>query len=184
MSRCVSPWSQRVRMKEARVVSPNGRVSLTLLGNAERLTFTVALEATPVLDASTIVMHVDGYDLSAGVVLGQVERYEIDERYPWYGAHSIAVNRCNGARLSLQHDLSFIDYVLEVRVFDDGVAFRHVVPGDDTVSRVPDEYTVFVIPTGSTVWHHDLGGHYEADYDRGDVSAVRPGDESFASSAA
>lgn len=167
--------SQRVRMEEIRVTSPNDRVNLTILPNAERLTLTVDSGETTVLDASTIVMKLDGYDLSAGVALGEVEKYRIDETYPWYGANGIAVNRCNGTRISLQHDLSLIDYVLDVRAFDDGVAFRHVIPGDETESRVPDEYTAFVIPSGSTVWYHDLGGHYEADYDKDDISDVRPG---------
>ena len=46
-----------------------------------------------------------------------------------------------------------------VRVFDDGIAFRCVVPGEG--SRVPDEATAFVLPAGATVWYHDLHGHYE-----------------------
>ncbi len=121
--------SQRVRMEQVQVAGPDGNVKLTVLPNAERLTFTVTLGSTTVLDPSTIVMNLDGYDLSSGVVLGDVERYEINETYPWHGAHSTAVNQCNGARISLKNDLSFIDYVLEIRVFNDGAAFRHVIPG-------------------------------------------------------
>jgi alpha-glucosidase len=71
--------------------------------------------------------------------------------------------------------LSFIDYVLEIRVFNDGAAFRHIIPGVENTSRVPDEYTAFVIPEGATVWYHDLGGHYEAAYKKNDISNVRPG---------
>ncbi|UCC98807.1 MAG: glycoside hydrolase family 97 N-terminal domain-containing protein [Phycisphaerales bacterium] len=167
--------SQRVRMGQIQVTSPNGNVRLTMLPNAERLTFTVSLGGKPVLDSSTIVMKVDGYDLSSGVVLGEVERYEINEQYPWQGKHSRALNHCSGARISLEHDLSFIDYVLEVRVFDDGAAFRHVIPGNEGTSRVPDEYTTFVLPVGSTVWSHGLGGHYEAPYKKRDVSEIEAG---------
>lgn len=167
--------SERVRMERIEVASPNGKVKLTLLPNAERLTFTVTRGETTVIEPSTIVMKLDGYDLSSGVVLGNVERYEIDETYPWHGVHSTAVNRCNGARVSLQHDLSFTDYVLEVRVFDNGAAFRHVIAGGEGDSRVPDEYTTFVVPAGSTVWHHDLGGHYEAAYDKSEVSQIPAG---------
>ena len=167
--------SQRVRMEQVQAAGPDGKVKLTVLANAERLTFTVTLGDTTVLGPSTIVMNVDGYDLSTGVVLGDVERYEINESYPWHGAKSIAVNHCNGARISLQNDLSFIDYVLEIRVFNDGAAFRHIIPGDEEAFRVPDEYTAFVIPEGSTVWYHDLGGHYEAAYKKNDISDVRPG---------
>ena len=167
--------SQRVRMEQVQVVSPGGSVKLTILPNAERLTFTVTSGRATVLEPSTIVMQVDGYDLSSGVVFDRVERYEIDETYPWHGAHNTAVNRCNGARIYLQHDLSFIDYVLEVRVFDDGAALRHVIGGGDGVWRVPDEHTTLVVPAGATVWYHDLGGHYEAAYQKKDIADVPPG---------
>ena len=167
--------SQRVKMEQVQVVSPDGNVKLTVLPNAERLSFTVTLADTVVIDPSTIVMNLDGYDLSAGVVLGNVERYEIDETYPWHGAHDTAVNKCNGAKIFLQHDLSFTDYILEVRIFNDGAAFRHVIGGDEGVSHVPDEYTTFVIPAGSMVWYHDLGGHYEAAYNNKDISDVPAG---------
>lgn len=167
--------SQRVRMQKVEVTSPNGKVTLRIAPNAERLTFAVALGDVTVLEPSTMVMKVDGYDLSSGVVFGGIERYEIDETYPWHGAHSRALNRCNGARVALEHDLSFIDYVLEVRVFDDGVAFRHIVPGAEAATRVPDEYTTFVLPLGSTLWYHDLGGHYEAAYKEDDIAEVGPG---------
>lgn len=167
--------SQRVRMEQVRVAGPNGNVALTILPNAERLSFTVTLGNTTVIEQSTIVMNLDGYDLSSGVVFGNVDRYELDETYPWHGAHNTAVNKCNGVKISLQHDLSFIDYTLQVQAFDDGVAFRHVIGGDENVSRVPDEYTTFVIPAGSTVWYHDLGGHYEAAYKKNDISDVPSG---------
>ena len=167
--------SQRVRMEQVQVASPDGEVKFTVLANAERLTFTVRLGDTTVLGPSTIVMNLDGYDLSTGVVLGDVERYEINETYPWHGAKSTAVNSCNGARISLKNDLSFIDYVLEVRVFNDGAAFRHIIGGDEKASRVPDEYTAFVIPEGATVWYHDLGGHYEAAYKKNRICDVPPG---------
>ena len=167
--------SQRVRMEQVQIAGPDGNVKLTVLPNAERLTFTVTLGNTTVLDPSTIVMNLDGYDLSSGVVFGSVDSYEVNETYPWHGAHSTAVNHCNGARISLQNDLSFIDYILEIRVFDDGAAFRHIIPGDEGASRVPDEYTTFVIPAGSTVWYHDLDGHYEAAYEKDDIYDVSPG---------
>jgi alpha-glucosidase len=167
--------SQRVKMQEVQVVSPDGNVKWTVGPNAERLTFTVTLGGKTVIEPSTLVMKVDDYDLSSGVVFDRAERYEINETYPWHGAHSTAVNRCNGARILLRHDLSFIDYVLEVRVFNDGAAFRHVIPGEDGVSRTPDEYTTFVIPAGSTVWHHDLSGHYESAYNKSDISEIRAG---------
>lgn len=169
--------SQRVHMEEVQVVSPDGNVKLTILPNAERLTFTVTAANTTVIEPSPIVMKLDGYDLSSGAVFNGVERYQVNETYPWYGARSKAVNQCNGAKISLTHDLSFIDYALEIRAFNDGVAFRHVIRGEENASRVPDEYSTFVMPSRSTVWYGGLaGGHYETEYIKKDVADVEPGE--------
>jgi alpha-glucosidase len=172
--RSQSRRSQRVRMEQIEVASPNGNVRLVLEPNAERLTYTVKIGDTTVVESSVLRIVVDGYDLPSGVVLGNVETYDIDEKYPWHGAHSTAVNKCRGARIALSHDLSMTEYTLEVRAFNDGVAYRIIVPGDDAASRVVDEYSNFVLPVGTIVWFHDLDGHYEAAYEQkaiGDVAA-------------
>src|SRR5437867_7465330 len=119
--------SQRVHMQEVQVASPDGKIKFRILPNAERLTFTVSMGNATVIEPSPIVMKLDGYDLSSGVVFDNAERYELNDTYPWYGAHSTAVNQCNGVKISLTHDLSFTNYTLEVRIFNDGVAFRHVI---------------------------------------------------------
>jgi alpha-glucosidase len=164
-------------MQEVQVASPDGKIKFTILPNAERLTFTVTMGNTVVIEPSPIVMKLDGYDLSSGVVFDNLERYSIDESYPWYGAHSTAVNRYNGVKISLTHDLSFISYTLEIRVFDDGIAFRHVIPGDGDTVRTPDEYSAFVIPDGSILWYGGLAdGHYEAEFVKKNISEVHAGE--------
>jgi len=168
--------SQRVvLMKEVQVASPDGKVKFTVGSNPERLTYTVTLENTTVIEPSRFDMKMDGYELSSGVVFNNLEVYDINETYPWHGAHSTAVNRCNGAKISLTHDLSMTPYVLEIRAFNDGIAYRHIIAGDANAVRVPDEYSNFIIPTGSTVWFHDLDGHYEAAYNKQDISEVKAG---------
>ena len=166
--------SQRVKMQEVQVASPDGKVKLTILPDAGRLTYTVTFGDVIVIEPSSLVMSLDGYDLSSGVVFSNVQRYEVSETYPWYGVHSTATNRGNGARISLQNDLTLINFTLEVRAFNDGVAYRHIVPGEESASRVPDEYSSFVIPPGSTVWYAGLeDGHYEDSYSKKDISEVR-----------
>jgi alpha-glucosidase len=168
--------SQRLSMPQIEVASPDGRVKFTLLKNAERLTFTVALENTTVIDPSPMVLTLDGYDLSSGVVLGGDARDEVKESYPWSGVRSTAVSHSNRASLSLTNDLTSTVYTLEVRAFNDGVAFRYLIPGDPAVSRVPDEASTFNLPAGSIVWYAGMEGHYEAPYLREDVAAVQAGE--------
>lgn len=168
--------SQRVvPMKEVQVAGPDGRIKFTLLSNAERLSYAVTIEGIPVIEPSPLDMRLDGYLLSSGVTFGGLDSYAIDETYPWHGAHSTAVNRCNGARVSLVHDLSMVPYVLEIRAFNDGVAYRHVIAGDAREVRVPDEYSDFILPAGSTVWFHGMDGHYEAEYQRKEISRIAAG---------
>jgi len=167
--------SQRVRMEEAKVTSPDGRVHFTLLPNAERLSYTVGTDSATVIAPSTLSLTLDGYDLASGVIFSNVVRSSVNETFPWHGAHSTATNHCNIATLSLAHDLSFTPYTLEVRAFNDGVAYRFIVPEAENVSRVVDEHSDFVLPNGTTVWFHDLDGHYEAAYGQKDISAVKAG---------
>ncbi len=168
--------AQRVQMERIEVAGPDGTVRIAILPNAERLTYEVTLGRATLVEPSPLRMLVDGMDLSAGVGLRGVERYEVDETYPWHGARSVAVHRGNGIRIELEHDLSFLNYTLELRAYGDGVAFRHVIPGDEGESRVPEELTSFILPAGATVWYHDLGNHYESPYERRDASEVGAGE--------
>ena len=167
--------SQRVRMEEIKVTSPDGKVQFTLLQNAERLSYTVTMGGATVIAPSTLSLTVDGYDLASGVIFNNATRATVHETFPGHGAHSTATNHCHTATLSLGHDLSFTTYMLEIRAFNDGVAYRFIVPGAENVSRVPDEFSNFVLPTGTTVWFHDLDGHYEAAYEKHDIAAVQAG---------
>lgn len=143
--------------------------------NPERLTFSIALGDSIVVEPSSIRLIVDGLDFGSGVVFEKIERSEISETYPWVGAHSTAKNRCNVATISFQHDLSATPLRLEVRVFDDGAAYRVIVPGTDHESRSVEEFSDFIVPAGSAMWFHDLGGHYEAEYKTLPVGEVKAG---------
>ena len=114
---------------------------------------------------------VDEVDLTQEAQPGKAETFRIHEKYPWRGIHSEAVNHCNGARIPVVHAKGGAKYTLEIRAFDDGVAFRHIIPGDSK-SRVPDEGTRFILPEGSTVWYHDLEGHYEDTHERKAVAEI------------
>lgn len=164
-----------VPMKEVRLVSPNGKVSFIIDSNPERLTWSAMIEGTTVIEPSPLDMRIDGYDISSGVIFGGLKEYSIDETYPWHGAHSTAINRCNGAAITYTHDLSQIQYILDIRVFNDGVAYRHIIEGNADAVRTPNEYSRFILPAGTTVWYHDLDGHYEAEYVKQDISDVKAG---------
>lgn len=158
------------------VTSPDGRIQLQLLQRDQgRLSYRVTFKQKPVIETSALGIVIDGVDLGQGAEVGKTERYQVKEKYAWRGVHSEAINHCNGARVSLKHAKSGSAYTLEARVFNDGIAFRYIVPGDGQ-QRTPDEATGFSLPAGSVVWYHDFEGHYEGMHARKEIAEVKTGE--------
>lgn len=163
-----------VTAADVAVSSPDGRVQLRLSsGSAGRLQYSVTFNGKPVIEASPIGITVDGVNLAEGAEIGNAAPYQVKESYPWNGVHSTAVDNCNGVRVAVTHPKSRTAYTLEIRAYNDGIAFRHVVPGEG--SRVPDEATSFRLPAGSILWEHDLEDHYEAVHARKSLRAMPVG---------
>jgi alpha-glucosidase len=158
------------------IASPAGSVRFQLSrASSGQLSYSVALKGGPVIEASRLGMTLDGVDLGQGFEVLRVERYRLRESYASRGVHSEAVNHCHGAKVFARHSESKTDYLIEVRAFDDGIAFRLIVPGEGR-RRVPDEATAFTIPAGSTVWFHDFEGHYEGIHKRRSIAEVTEGE--------
>jgi alpha-glucosidase len=157
------------------VESPNGEVRLELDARGDRLRYAISRTGRPVIASSALGLIVDGVDLGKGAELVGFERYRLDEPYKTRGVHATAIKRCNGMRVSARHARSGIAYTVEARASNDGVAFRVVVPGGDR-ERVPDEATTFRLAAGSTVWYHNLRGHYEGVPEQKSAAAVQAGE--------
>jgi len=164
-----------IHSRGARFTGPDGRLQLELLPSEEgRLSYLVTMDGELVIDTSSVSIVIDGVDLGHGTHLDETARYRTDETYAWRGVHSVARNHCNGATVAFRHVESGTDYTLEIRMFDDAVAFRHVVPGEGT--RTPDDGSSFAIPAGSTVWFHDFEGHYEGSHVAKEITEIEAGE--------
>jgi alpha-glucosidase len=153
--------------------SPDGHVWFQLLQQDQgRLEYAVTLQGKPIIEPSPLGIVVDGVDFGQGARAGRTDRYRTNDSYPWYGVHSTAVDRSNGARVAFQVNKTGTAYTLEARAYNDGVAFRFIVPGPAGKSRVPDEATAFRLPAGSTLWYHDFEGHYEGEHVRKAIEDV------------
>lgn len=160
---------------DARIVSPDQAVELKIILREGRLNYAVTFNNQAVIEPSPLVFTLDGMEVSEIVGLPDAKPYEIKETYPWRGVHSRALNHCKGIALPLKHAKSDLRYSLELRAFNDGVAFRYVIHGGQEM-RVPDEATRFTLPAGSTVWYHDLEGHYEGVHRKRAIGDVPAGD--------
>src|SRR5688572_3842475 len=88
-------WVSLLTAQAADFVSPNGEVRLAVTTDGEqRLQYSVQFRKKPVIENSPINFSADGNALTRGVKLGKAETYELNEKYPWRGVHSTAVNHC------------------------------------------------------------------------------------------
>ena len=157
------------------IVSPAGSVVLAINNDTGRLTYQVTLRGKPVIEKSPLGIIVDGVDLGEHAEILKADHYRIHEKYPTRGVHSEATNYANGAKITLRQPGANSICTLEVRAFDDGAAFRFSVPGDGK-PQVPEGGSAFVVPAGSTAWHHGFEGHYEGIHTRSAISDVSAGE--------
>src|SRR5690242_4706231 len=89
------------------VASPNRQVEFRLSSNAAgQLRYTVMFRGRAAIEDSPIGITVDGVNLGGGAQIGKAETYRVEEKYPWYGVHSTAVDNCRGARIAMTHRAS------------------------------------------------------------------------------
>lgn len=169
------PASKRNAGLPVTVTSPDDRISLNFLTKDGQLYFSVKKQGITILEDSPLAFTIDGENFTLNPGFRSVDRYEINEEYKTRGIHNIAVNRCRGTKLEFESTKTKTKYTLEGRVYNDGIAFRFVVP-DNGKSRIPDEATSFKLPAGTTVWYHDMYNHYEGIHEQQEISQIREGE--------
>ena len=140
------------------VKSPDGAIFFKLFQQANDLVIRLLLMGKLIIESSLFVMTVDGNSVTKNTTARKIERFSFNKTYEWRGAHSTALNQYNDAKIILNKNGDAI----EIRVFKDAAAFRFIIPGKRNINRIPDESTVFNIPSKSTLWYHDLYMHYES----------------------
>src|SRR4029077_13801393 len=115
--------------EDVTVTSPDGNVQLRLQSrDRSPLSYQVLFQNKPVIETSRLGIKIDGIDLGQGAEVGKAETYQTNEKYACRGVHAQAMNHCNGAKVAVRHAASGADYTIDIRAFNDGVAFRHIVP--------------------------------------------------------
>src|SRR6476661_6335261 len=121
-----------LRADDVTVAGPDGNVRFRLVRlDGDRLGYEVRFKGRPAVEPSRLGIAVDGVDLGQGAAVGAPEAYAVNDKYPVLGGHATAAVRGNGVRIPVKHARSGTAYTLDVRAFDDGVAFRFLVPGGD-----------------------------------------------------
>jgi len=142
------------------VKSPDGNIAFRLFQKNHQLYFSIGLSGKTVIAASPMELSIDGNPVTKNLAVQKSVRYSRNETYPVFGAHAKAVNSFNGIEIYTTSDGGALHTTVDIRVFNDGAAFRYKVLSEKSTST-PEEKTVFNLPSKSTIWYHDLNMHYE-----------------------
>jgi alpha-glucosidase len=161
-----------------RVASPGGGLvaSVEEPGNGEGVTIRVAQDGQPIAYAG-VSLRLAGRPILSRQAFGKPSASTVDTTYSIpVGKRSVARDQHTALTLPLgERDEAWF---LDLRVFDDAVAFRYRVPkasGGDTV--LSDELTRFRFAEDCQTWTLPLASYtssYESRYEVGPLGAVRP----------
>lgn len=155
------------------VQSPDRLIRFRLFVQNKQLNYSILYKDQVVVASSPIRMSIDQMQITREVQIGKIQPYQLHENYPWYGVHSTVQNHFNAAKIALSAGRE--KYTIDIRVFNDGLAFRLIVPGKRTIERVVGESTVFTLPAGTTAWYHDINAHYEGVYEKRNMDTLKAG---------
>jgi alpha-glucosidase len=165
--------------KQWQVASPDGQIVFNL-SNEPALHYTVDYHGKRLLDDANLGLELEGRPaLGAGLHFVAARPGSSDETYTIpVGKTSSVRNHYNGLAVDFANAAG-VKLSLEVRAFDDGVAFRYVVPAQAGVSevRVVAEQTQFRYSKDATLYPlvlHDFQSSYEDDYQMRTVSGLQP----------
>ncbi len=132
------------------LTSPDGAVRCEFSTDTEGgLVYSVTQGGQQRLEPASAGVTIDNVDLGAKVTLGEARSRSISEVFGWRGSKTTATNVCRASEIPIRTQAG-IDWTLEARIFNDGVAFRYRVPGTGT-RRIQGESTAWQLPKDSTL---------------------------------
>lgn len=157
-----------------RVTSPDRHIVVRLALDHGQLTYEVDRDGQVLLAPAPLSLRAINQAEEPVTRIEKVRRYAIDDSYAWYGPHSTAAEQGAGLDVRVVNAAGRAEYRVELRAYNNGVAFRMTLPGEG--SRVPAETTVLRPPADSTVLSFDpTRSQYEGVYEPAQPAAIPQG---------
>ena len=174
-----------------KVASPNGQIVFQLFEGAlpkgadhrpaaAPLRYAVAFHGQPLIAQSALGLEIEGQPpLGPGMRKVSAETGAIDENYTIPVGKTRSVRNHYNSLTAGFEDASGRKLRIEVRVFDDGTAFRYVVPAQPALRqvRITHENTNFSFVKDATTYPLILDGYqssWEDEYQQRQVSGLHP----------
>lgn len=160
-------------LMSAPLESPDRQVSFeTTLDVSGRVLCSIRRHGAIVVAPSAVGLDVGGYAYGRVCVLGMRSVPEPGEvRFPWRGNKTEVAARWNAARIPVQETRTRETWFIEARCFDDGVAYRYVIPGRG-VRVVTADHTQWTLPDGTVAWCNPNTSNYEGVHERWPVAQI------------
>jgi alpha-glucosidase len=146
--------------------SPDGKVTAKITtGEAGQLHYNLFRDGKTVLENSPLGITVDGENLGTSVrQLEAGETAEVNQTYPCRGVKATASNHYKQTRVKVtRRDTGDNNFEMIWRLYDDGAAYRYVIPGDGQ-RTINGETSSWNLPAGTEIWSQTSLTNYEHVY--------------------
>lgn len=142
-----------VSANEISVTSPDSKYEMKVFDKDNYLWFMVSYENKAIIYPSVLGINGNG-EWKEGIQIGNARSSTVNETWkPVYGERSVVKNHYNSSMIDLSHPSNPRRHLqLEIRVYNEGVAFRYHFPGGEYL-HITSEYTQYTLPEGTKAWY-------------------------------
>jgi len=157
------PASPALALVSHTLTSPDGLTNITVTDQpGGGLTYSVVSGSTTIFGDSPLGISTSTVDFTSGLTYASESRSVINETYSLpAGTKPSYLN--DGRQLTLTYTKSGATMQVVVRAYNDGIAFRYLLPGSGNVS-ITGEATGFRLPVTTGGWAAPWNRNYEQDY--------------------
>lgn len=139
--------------------SPGKRLHAILSVKNGGLSYKLKLGSVELIENSHLGMRLTDFTLGTGVqALTLKRRYRIADSFET--RLNAAYAKVSGIAYQIEVREPAMVYTIEFRLYDEGCAFRYVLPVTDSI-RVREEYTGFTLPATSGVWFFERNSKWK-----------------------
>jgi alpha-glucosidase len=135
------------------IESPDGTIKFRLECNQQNnLQYEIIFDNRSIVKPSSLGLVLDEVKFGQGCTIGTPENYNVNRKILWRGVKAEVADQCNGMRIPIIQNENSKKWTLEVRCFNDGVAFRYLVPVENKV-KVKNETLDFNCSGDDAAWY-------------------------------
>lgn len=140
-----------VQAKDINMSSPDGKYQLTLTDGEGQLQYALDWNGKQIIQPSLLGIQANA-EWKNGLEIGNVEESRQDTVWnPVYGERSTVKDCYNAWAVSITRQNSKDKLILDVRAYNEGIAFRYRFPGGQYL-KITDEFTEYTFPEGTKAY--------------------------------